>query len=242
MHVHYPHGSWKQKPSIAAIRRRTDVVDEETVFAFLKKQKKDVLLDHLETAFEIMDAKQRRAVFGDIARPSPKNVDGDELLEEITQFRNNSLARKYYAPFNVNSKNYMNIPEETDDWCDQFARFVAKASKLTVAGNHEQAVRCFDLLYELIEAVDWGKEIIFAEEAGSWMIPTDEKVWLTSYLTSLAATATPEQFATAATPMIDRDSGHSFAGKVYASAMKLANAEQKALLRAELQRRKIRVP
>jgi hypothetical protein len=43
-------------------------VDDQQVFAYLKKQRKDVLLDYLHAAFDIMDAKQRRAVFADVAR------------------------------------------------------------------------------------------------------------------------------------------------------------------------------
>ena len=80
-------------------------------------------------------------------------------------------------------------------------------------GEHAQAVSCFAMLYELLEALESGEEIIFAEEAGSWMIPTDHKAWLKAYLTSLAATTTPETFAAAALPMIERDSGHSFADR-----------------------------
>ena len=216
-------------------------MDEQEVFAYLKKQKKAVLLDYLHDAFQHMTAKQRRAVFGEAVRlPARAAVDGDQLRQEIDQFRRDSLARKYYAPFNVNSKNFMDVPEETEEWCDRFARFVADASRLSASGEHAQAVSCFAMLYELLEALESGEEIIFAEEAGSWMIPTDYKAWLKSYLTSLAATATPEAFTAAALPMIQRDSHHSFTGRAYLSALKVANPRQKAHLKAELQRQKTR--
>ena len=107
-------------------------MNDQQVFAYLKKQKKDVLLDYLHAAFDIMDAEQRRTVFADVARPqATKAVDGRRLREEIEQFRRASLARKYYAPFNVNSKNYMDVPEETEEWCTRFAGLVAEACKLT---------------------------------------------------------------------------------------------------------------
>ena len=218
-------------------------MDDQQVFAYLKKQKKDVLLDYLHAAFDIMNTKQRRAVFADAARPQVKKVvDGPQLREEIEQFRRDSLARKYYAPFNVNSKNFMDVPEETREWCDRFAGLVGEASRLTDSGEHAQAVGCFALLYELLEALESGEEIIFAEEAGSWMIPTDEKTWLKAYLTSLAATTTPEQFTAVALPMIERDSWHSFAGRVHTAALKVANLQQKKHLQEEVQRRKIRTP
>ena len=217
------------------------MVDDQHVFAWLKKQKKDVLLACLRAAFDVMNAKQRRVVFADVIQPEvTTSGDGDKLRAEIEKFRRDSLARKYYAPFNVNSKNFMVVPEKTKEWCDRFVGFVLAASRLTISGEHTQAVGCFALLFELVEAVDSGEDIFFAEETGSWMIPTDETAWLNSYLTSLAATCTPEQFTTAVIPIIERDSLHSFAGKVYTAAGKAANPQQKTHLQAEVRRRKIR--
>jgi hypothetical protein len=219
----------------------TRTVDEKIVFAFLEKQKKAVLLDYLRAAFEEMNARQRRVVFaGAVRRPSTSCVDGGRLRKEIDEFRRDSLAGNYYAPFNVNSKNFMEVPEETHEWCDRFARLVAEVCKLTANGEHAQAVTCFAPLYELLDALDFGKEIIFADEAGSWMIPADEKKWLKAYLTSLAATATPEGFTAVALPMIARDSSQSFASRAYASACAAANPQQKAQLQADVKRQKIR--
>jgi hypothetical protein len=216
-------------------------VDEREVFANLQKQKKAVLLDYLHAAFDEMTAEQRRAVFADAVRhPVRAPVDGDWLREEIDLFRRDSRARKYYAPFNVNSRNFMHVPEKTREWCARFAEFVADVSELTARGEHTQAVACFAMLYELLEAMESGEEIIFAEEAGPWLIPTDKKAWLKAYLTSLAATASPEAFATAAIPLLERDSGQSFSSQVYAAALEVANPQQKAHLQAEVQRRKIR--
>jgi hypothetical protein len=41
-------------------------------------------------------------------------VDGRKLLRAIKKFQRESLAGTYYAPFNMNSKNYMFIPPETE--------------------------------------------------------------------------------------------------------------------------------
>jgi len=216
------------------------MVDDQHVFAWLKKQKKDVLLARLRAAFDVLNAKQRRIVFADLIQPEvTTSGDGDMLRAEIEKFRRDSLARKYYAPFNVNSKNFMDVPEKTKEWCERFVGFVSAASRLTISGEHTQAVGCFALLFELVEAVDSGEDIFFAEEVGSWMIPTDEKAWLDNYLTSLAATRAPEQFTIAVIPIIERDSLNSFASQVYASAGKVANPQQKLHLHGEVRRRKI---
>ncbi len=188
-----------------------------------------------------MTGKQKRAVFGDaVHRPLKSKAHSKKLLDEIDKFRRDSLARKYYAPFNVNSKNFMDIPEETDEWCHLFAGFVDNLTELTAKGEHAEAVAGFAMLYEVLEAMDDGNEIIFAEEAGAWMIPADEKKWLKCYLTSLAATATPEGFVAAAIPILKRDSYNSFVGKTYAAALAVATSEQRALLQAEIKRQKVR--
>src|SRR5205814_2942862 len=132
--------------------------------------------------------------------------------------RDESLAGRYYAPFAINSKNFTHVPEETEEWCDRCARLLEEAMLLTAQGDHADAVRCFAGLAALIEAVDCGEEIIFAEEAGSWMIGVDRAKWLKAYLTSLAATTSPADFTAAAVPLIERDSYHSFSGQAYASA------------------------
>jgi hypothetical protein len=215
-------------------------VNEQEVFACLQKQKKAVLLDYLRDTYRQMTAEQRREVFAHAVRKPKAVVDADGLRHAIEQFRSDSLARKYYTPFNINSKNWMHRPEQTRAWCDLFGRFVADASLLTAWGEHAEAVACFAMLSDLVEALDSGREIIFAEEAGSWMIPRDKKAWLKAYLTSLAATAPPEAFTAAALPLLRRDSYQSFSGHVYAAALEVANPQQRAHLEAAVQQQKIR--
>ena len=136
----------------------------------------------------------------------------------------------------MNSKNYRDIPEETDEWCDRIADLLQQTTQLTGQGDHSRAEKCFSLLFELIEKMERGEEIAFAEEMGSWMIPADEKEWTAAYLTSLAATCDPEQFAARATPLIRRDSYQSLIAAAYKSALKAANKDQKTRLNAEIKR------
>jgi len=81
---------------------------------------------------------------------------------------------------------------------------------------------------------------VFAEELGSWMIPGNKKQYVAAYMTSLAATATAEEFTAAALPLIRNDSWHSFADEVHLSAIRAADQAQKAHLEAEIRRHKIR--
>lgn len=216
-------------------------MDKSALFQYLSNQDPDALLDLLSEAYDQMEHDQRRWVFGKLADSlPPPPVEGEVLLDEITQFQKDSLAGAYYAPFNINSKNYMHIPEETEDWFEELSDFLKASTQLTNQGNHIHAVACFEILYKLIEAMESGEEIIFADEAGSWMIQGDQKAYVTAYLTSLAAIATPEEFAATAALLIKRDSYQSFTDQVYPSALRVANDAQKEHLEAELQRRQIR--
>lgn len=87
--------------------------------------------------------------------------------------------------------------------------------------------------------MEWGEEIVFADELGSWMILGDEKQYMAAYLTSLAAISTPEAFTEQVVPLLQRDRLHSFANQVYSKALKVANPEQTQHLKAEIKRQQI---
>jgi hypothetical protein len=117
-----------------------------------------------------------------------------------------------------------------------------QATQHTSQSDHDWVVKCFNVLFDLIEKMGYGKEIVFAGEMRSWMIPIDEKNWIPAYLTSLAATVEPGGFAAKAITVIKRDSGHSFGGTAYSSARNGANKEQLTELNTEIRARKVRTP
>jgi hypothetical protein len=216
-------------------------MDKTHLFQFLSTRDVSFLLDLLSTAYDQMDRDQRRWVFGElVAKLPPALVDGEVLLDEVEEFRRESLAEVYYAPFDINSKNWTHIPEETEEWFERLGDLLQATCQLTAQGDHLHAVACFGILYELVDAMERGEEIVFADEIGSWMIPGDEKQYIAAYMTSLAVTATPEEFTAAALPLIRRDSWQSFATQAYPSAIRAANEAQKAFLEAEIQRQNIR--
>jgi hypothetical protein len=190
-----------------------------------------------------MNASQRRRVFGEFTRqPKSSPAQGQKLLKEIEKFREESFNGIYYAPFDINSKNWTHIPEETEEWFDRVGELLEASAKLTEQGDHAKAVECFTILYELIGAMERGEDIVFADEYGSWMISGDEKKCLKAYITSLAAVSSAEAFAAVAAPLIKRDSHHSFSDQVYAVARRVANKEQRARLQEEIERQNIRIP
>lgn len=215
-------------------------MDETRLFTSLGKEDKAVLIKLLRSAFRTMDTEQRRSVFSSLEeKDPPPSVRGKELFKKVNAFHRDSRAGKFYAAFDMNSKNFMHVPEETREWFETLGDLLENSTRLAKQGNHTAAVQCFSLLYELIKAVDSGDdEIVFADELGSWMIPGDTKKFARAYLSALAKTSTPEEFTKAALPLIRDDS--SGVRQVYASAIRVANKEQKAFLNTEIERQHIK--
>ena len=148
------------------------MIDKDQLFVILKRRKKAELLEILDRAFDEMPPKMQRAVFLELIQKSrPAKLDGRSLLEDVEEFHRDSLAGRYYEPFDINSKNFTHIPEGTDEWCDRIADLLKQTMQLTSQGDHAWAVKCFDLLFNLLEKMEYGEEIVFADEMGSWMIP-----------------------------------------------------------------------
>lgn len=216
-------------------------MNKERLFKYLKTQNQLKLLEMLQLAFDTMNTSQRHDVFWKtITEAPPFSVDGEEVLSTIVEFYKKSVGGYYYAPFDINSKNFSDIPEETDAWFDEISDYLEDSSKLTDQGDHGMAVRGFKLLHELIAKMEDGEEIVFADEYGTWMITGDEKRFIKSYLTSLSSISTPEEYANGAIPLIKRDSYESFHNKVYGIATKIANEDQRIFLKKEVKKQAIR--
>ncbi len=220
------------------------------LFRVLSAQQAPALRDLLSHAYDQMTGEQRQSIFGVYAgvgvplaetdgEVASYEVDGEILLEEIVRFQRESLAGAFYAPFAVNSRNFSHIPEETAAWFDRLSEMLEDTCLLSEQGDHMYAVSCFGVLYTLIDALEKGAEIVFAEEVGTWMLSADKKQCAAAYMTSLAATATPEEFTQAVLPLIRRNAWRSFFTRAYASAIRAGTVTQRAHLEAEIQRQKI---
>ena len=216
-------------------------MDGERLFKFLKKQKKNDLLEFLQSSFNYMDTEQRRSVFGKFYNQiEPGRINGKKLLQKIQKFEQDSFAGEYYAPFEINSKNFSEIPQETEMWFEELNELLSSSTQLSKQGDHAVAIECFSILYDLISDMDSGEEIVFADEYGSWMIPGDEKEYIRAYTTSLAKIKSPEDFSDLVIPLIRRDSYESFVNKVYNFAIKVATDEQKSYLNKAIKSQKIK--
>lgn len=217
-------------------------MNEEKLFRFLSTQEVSSLLELLRSAYEQMNTEQRRYVFGKtISVMPPESVNGKNLLDQIKVFSRQSYSGYYYEPFEINSKNFMDVPEETEEWFEKMGDFLKASMQLTSQGEHKDAVNCFRKLFVLIGKMEEGDEIVFGDEIGSWMIPGDEIAYHVAYFTSLAAISSPEEFTNTAVLLVRRDSWQSLSAQAYATAIRVATDEQRVLLESEVKRLKIRV-
>jgi hypothetical protein len=216
-------------------------MDEDALFKILKKQTKATLLELLSVTYQETSSQQQRYIFGDLMKQSkPSKASGQDILKESQKFYKDSLAGVYYAPFDINSKNYSHIPEETEEWFEKLGDLLESSAQLAKQQEHAIAVESFKMLYELIGKMEYGDEIIFADEYGSWMIPGDEEDFLDAYISSLAAVETVEEYTKMVIPLIKRDSYSSFSNKVYAIAVKHSNKEQKKSLTEAIKEQNIK--
>jgi hypothetical protein len=217
-------------------------MDEDALFKLLKRQTKATLLKLLYSTYYEANTEQKKRIFGELIKKSKpsKTVDQDPV-KESEKFYKDSLEGVYYAPFNINSKNFSHIPKETKKWFKKLGDLLYSSTQLTKQKEHLSAVESFKILYELIDKMESGEDIIFGDEYGSWMIPGNEKEFLDAYISSLAEVTMPEEYTKIVIPLIERDSYSSFCNKVYSLAIRYSKKEQEKSLMEAIQAQNIRI-
>ena len=177
-----------------------------------------------------MNAADIRNVFGDLEDKFMAQLKSNshDVLNDIHEFIDDSLNGVYYAPFDINSKNCSHIPEETDLWFEKLAEYLTECSHLSKQGQHQYAVQCFGLLFELIEQLG-SDDIVFADEYGMWMLPIREEPCIEVYIVSAAAALSRDKYVQVILQLLDYDKP-SFMNKVYEKAARISSKEQMSLL------------
>jgi hypothetical protein len=64
----------------------------------------------------------------------------------------------------------MHVPEETEKWFREISELLDKTGELAQIGEKKAALEAFRQLIELVDRMENGEEIVFADELGDWMI------------------------------------------------------------------------
>lgn len=215
-------------------------MNKARLFDYLKSKDSIELVQLLENCYDCMKTQQITDVFSQLEKEIFKKnplIDGDLLLKEVGKFNSESQHGVYFAPFDINSKNYMDVPEETQMWFEKLGDLLTESTLLSQQNHHQHAVRCFRILYRLIEDPLLSEQIVFADELGMWMLPIKEEPCIEAFLRSAAAVFKPQEYVEVALQMIGYDRGSSY--NAYKKAIHLANEAQKTLLEEEIIRQKI---
>src|SRR5262245_15387132 len=215
-------------------------MNKDKLFVYLKQQKTSELIKLLDACYDCMKSVDIRHVFGDAESIILKEShdDGEDILKSVQKFMDDSLEGKYYAPFDINSKNCMDVPEETDMWFEKLGELLTESSRLSAQGDHIHAVKCFQILFELMDKLG-EEEIVFGDEVGMWMLPIKEEPCIKAYFKSAAAILEPEEYVKSVLPVIHYDSP-LFMKKAYKKSIDAANKKQKALLEITIARLNIK--
>ena len=217
-------------------------MNKANLFEILKSKPQAELIELLENAWESMSTNQRSAVFSELMTDEQHKFSAspEETLRAVKTFQKSSLDGDYYAPFDINSKNYMDIPEETDAWFAKLDELFIECTKLIRQESYQIALECFDILYELFDGIA-DDEIIFADELGSWMFTGDEKTYYTAYLQAATKVCSDEDFVEKAMSALYEDRSRSCSLKLYSVIKSMATPEQMSMIDKEVKDRDLKV-
>ncbi len=216
-------------------------IEEKILFPLLDKLKKNELKEYLKTSFYEMNDEQKRDVFGEIYEEKlsgGRNLQ--KLYSEIKKFHEKSVNGDYYAPFMINSKNYSDIPQKTNEWFSELSYYLDLSSRLVEREEYNLSNSCFELLFDLVSLMENGEDIVFADEYGTWMIICNSD-YNESYIKSLAKVENEEIFTEKVIPLLKRDSYESLSEKIYTKIRKYSTKEQLKRVEQEIGSNKIRV-
>lgn len=215
-------------------------MNKDILLQILKQKEHSELLAILDEAWELMSTSQRDQIFyphiSDAIYDFP--AQPDKTIEAIKTFQKSTLAGDYYAPFDINSKNFMDIPEETDAWFAKMDELFIECTKLSRQKDYQAAVEGFEILHELFEGMC---DHVFADELGDWMFTGDLKAYHAAYLEAASETCNPEDFAGKAMSVIIDDSHQNCSLKMYSLVKSVATEEQMVVVDGGVKERGIKV-
>jgi hypothetical protein len=209
-------------------------VDLDKLHVALRRMSRGDLLMVAERAIGIVPRAKLDALVGDLVRfdeLTQGQPGAAPLLAEVKKFHEASLRGEYYESFNVNSKNFMDKSEGTEEFIAEFDRLICRCIRAAPKGP--QPVReAFELLFALLRRIDEDPDsiVFFADEAGSWQVSVDWQEALPAYFQCLAATASGEEFAREVDRTIT-DFADYERPQHMAAARRVSTPDQKAALR-----------
>jgi len=153
------------------------------------------------------------------------------VLDKVKAFDDASRRGEHYESFGVNSKNFMEKSEGTEEWIAECERLLGDVLGFVADGAPSEGRQAFELIFALLRRIDEGEDdiVFFADEGGSWQVGVDWPKVLPAYFRCLSATAAPEEYAQLVSAIVTNFARHD-APKYMSRARGAATREQKAAL------------
>ena len=212
------------------------VIDPEKLRVALRRLSRGDLLAIAERATELVPRAKLRALVGDFVQLdelAESKSGAAPLREEVRAFHEASLRGDHYESFAVNSKNFMQKSEGTEEFIAEFDRLVGKCVRASEKTPGPPLREAFEFLFGLLRHIDEGHDdvVFFADEGGSWQLGVDWRAALPAYFRCLADSASPEDFAREVDRAI-KDFAEYERPRHLTAARRVASTEQRAALRA----------
>ncbi|MCP4041062.1 MAG: hypothetical protein GY731_03760, partial [Gammaproteobacteria bacterium] len=151
---------------------------------------------------------------------------------EIKRFQEDSLGGEYYESFDVNSRNFMDKSEGTENWIAECERLFNRCTAEENRSDPKLTREAMGILFDLLRHIDGGYDdvVFFADEGGSWQVGVDWDKVLPVWFLCLSEAENPEEYAGQVLGIIE-DFVDYDKKKYLALARKKATPEQKKLLR-----------
>jgi hypothetical protein len=209
-------------------------IDKERVRAAVRQLDGADLLVLLDRAIDLLPASKLPRLLKDYAWPRDLRSEGAapvNLFEAVRGFHEASLRGEFREDFMVNSRNYLQKSKGTQRWIAESQRLLDLCVEASRSEEYRETRTAFELIFDLLVRIDDGNDgiIFFADEAGSWQVGVSWRTVMPAWFCVLAATSTPDEYATAVHAMIGWFA-HYEADKLLPAARRAASAEQKTAL------------
>lgn len=210
-------------------------IDLEKLRVALGRLSRGDLLILAQRAIELLPRTKLRALLGDRVRLEERaegKAGAAPLLDAVRKFHEAALRGDYYDDFDVNSKNFTQKSEGTEEFIADFDRLLGQCIRAAQKEPWAPVREAFELLFGLLRRLDDDPDrvVFFADEAGSWQVGVNWRAALPAYFRCLADGASGEDFAREVdrtiADFVDYERPHHLA-----AARRAANGEQKAALR-----------
>lgn len=213
-------------------------IDPERLTEALHRLSHERLVDLTQAALAKLPPASAAAAlrpFLDPAKLRPTKVRRS-VTDDVREFDRAVRAGDYYEGFNVNSRNFMEKSEGTEDFIRDCLRLLDRA----VAEVHKGPVakipaadlrRSFETIFAVLRRIDEGEDdVFFADEQGAFQVGVPWETVFPGWFACLASTAAPEDFARLVVEWVDAFEDHRRKTH-FTAARRVASDEQKRALR-----------